>query len=458
MGCALLGLFLSAGITFLMPSVYTASTTSFVTMNDGGSQKSALAQNSQLAVANVTSISGLVNSPAVLQPVIDDLHLKTTPAQLAKQVTATNPSGTVLIIVEAQSKSATDARLVADDVSRKLGVAVEKLTKSPAGGASQVSLSVAKQASTPTAPGSPRPSLNVALGLLLGLFVGACVAVMRDHFDTSIKSPQALQEISGVAPLGAVPFDSSVAENPLVILSENTRAVESFRTIRTNLRFVDVDNPPKQVVITSAIGGEGKTVTACNLALALAQGGRKVCLVEGDLRRPKVCGYLGINGAIGLTNVVAGQYTLDDALVSWNRGQITVLPAGTTPPDPSQLLGSHAVQEILSQLRNSHDFVIIDCPPVLPVSDAAVLSAMSDGAVMVVRNGRTHRDKVTSALEQLRTSHTHLVGTVLNGVKSRRGDSAVYAYENSAEVLDLAEDSPPDTAKARTRRRRTVTV
>lgn len=445
--CAVLGILVSIGITLTMPNVYAATATSFVTMSSGGPQAGTLAQNSQLALANVSSFSGLVNSPSVLQPVIDDLHLNTTPAQLAASITATNPPGTVLIVVEAKSGSADQARSIADDVSRNLGITVDKLTKSKTGGTSQVSLSVATRASTPSAPASPRPILNVALGTLLGLFVGACLAVIREHFDTSIKSQESLQKISGVAPLGAIPFTPSISDQPLVLLSHHGDAVESFRTIRTNLRFVDVDNPPRQVVITSAVSGEGKSVTACNLALALAQGARNVCLVEADLRRPKTCSYLGINGAIGLTNVVTGQYALDEVLVPWKRGQITVLPAGTTPPDPSQLLGSHAVQDIFARLRERFDFVIIDSPPVLPVSDAAVLSAGSDGAVLVVRQGVTHRDKVASAIEQLQTAHTHLIGTVLSGVREPRG-SAVYAYENSYEVSGGVADSSFSTGKA----------
>ncbi|WP_186526299.1 polysaccharide biosynthesis tyrosine autokinase [Leekyejoonella antrihumi] len=440
-----LGVLAGAGITLLMPRVYSAAATNFVSASAAGNQPDSLYQNSQFTLNNVPSYTALVHSPSVLQPVIDQLHLKTTVPALAAEVTATNPTSTVLIVVTATSSSPKQASSIADAVSTQLAKSIESVEKPRQGGSSPVSVTNALKATTPTAPVSPRPSLNIALGLILGLTIGASVALLRDHFDTSVHSSEDLQRLSGVAPLGEVPYEASIAEQPLVALRHDSIAVESFRTIRTNLQFVDVDNPPKQIVITSALSNEGKTVTACNLALALAQGPSKVCLVEGDLRLPKAASYFGLNGAVGLTNVVTGQYLLDEVLVPWNRSQITVLPAGTTPPDPSQLLGSLAVQDILAQLRERFDVVIIDAPPVLPVSDAAVLSAASDGAVLVVRQGQTHRDSVSEAIERLQNAHVHLVGTVITGVKVKRGqeryDYGQRHHEGAVEQTSLTRAS-----------------
>ena len=153
--------------------------------------------------------------------------------------------------------------------------------------------------------------------------------------------------------------------------------------MRATLQFVDVDQPPRVIVVTSALPGEGKTTTAVNLAIALAQSSMKVCLVEADMRRPMASTMLGIDGSIGLSNVVAGQLDLDDSLLSWHRGLLKVLPAGTMPPDPSKLLGSKNMAAVLSRLRADFDYVVIDAPPVLPVSDALVLARSTDGAVLV---------------------------------------------------------------------------
>lgn len=428
LNCAILGVLAAGVITLLMPKVYTAQTTSFVSITAASSRPDALYQNSQFALNSVGSYTTMVASPAVLKPVIDQLHLKMSPSALAEQVTATNPQNTVLITISARDNSPAQAKAIADAVATQLGNQIETLEKPKNGTPSPVSVSTAVPAGIPTSPTSPKPSLNLALGLILGFVLGACAAVLRDHFDTTVKSATDLQSLSGGAPLGTIPFAPTASSRPLLVLGDDAHQLESFRTVRTNLQFVDVDHPPRRVVITSAVSGEGKSVTAVNLAITLATGGTRVCLVEADLRLPKVSSYLGLNGAIGLTNVVAGQYVLDDALIPWNRGQLVVLPAGTTPPDPSQLLGSHAVEGILERLSQQFDVVILDAPPVLPVTDAAVLARLSDGAVLVVRQGKTRREDVVSAIEHLAKAQAHVIGTVLCGVPAKRGHDPYDGY------------------------------
>jgi capsular exopolysaccharide synthesis family protein len=202
--------------------------------------------------------------------------------------------------------------------------------------------------------------------------------------------------------------------------------------MRTTLQFVDVDQPPRVIVITSALASEGKTTTACNLAIALAQSSLRVCLVEADMRRPNASTLMGIDGSIGLSNVVAGQIDLADALMPWHRGLLTILPAGTTPPDPTRLLGSKNMAAVLAHLRAEFDFVIIDAPPILPVSDAAVLARSTDGAVLVARYGKTRREQLTSAIADLEAVKARLIGTALTMVPARgqrdlRGHDEDYA-------------------------------
>ena len=223
-----------------------------------------------------------------------------------------------------------------------------------------------------------------------------------------------------------------IKKRPLVVARATGTALEDFRSVRTNLQFVKANGPPRVIVISSAVAGEGKSVTAANLAITLAQGGKSVCLIEGDLRNPKAMSYFGVDDSVGLTNVVYGQHHMDEVLVPWNRGQVTLLPAGPTPPDPGQLLGSSATSALLAQLRDRFDVVLIDAPPLLPVSDAAVLGGSADGIILVVRHGHARREQVAMLFERLVAANVRLIGTILTQVPAGvRRDGHEYGYRTT---------------------------
>ena len=255
------------------------------------------------------------------------------------------------------------------------------------------------------------------------------LAVLRDSLDTSIKRVEDLQKITGAGTLGMIAFDHDAQKSPLVTAIDPTsQRSESFRTLRTNLQFVDIDHPPRTVVITSAVAGEGKSTTACNLAITLAQAGIRVALVESDLRRPKIAEYLGVEGSVGLTSVLIGRASLDDALQTWGRSGLAVLASGPIPPNPSELLGSGHMVALLRQLQQRFDVVIIDAPPLLPVTDAAVLSRICDGAVIVVRYGRTKREQLERTAKALSTVDARILGTVMNMAPTKGPDAYAYGY------------------------------
>jgi capsular exopolysaccharide synthesis family protein len=194
------------------------------------------------------------------------------------------------------------------------------------------------------------------------------------------------------------------------------------------LRYVDVDNPPRSVVITSSLPGEGKTTTACNLAIALAQDGSKVLLVEADLRLPRVAEYLGVDGSLGLTDVLIGQTDPQAAIISWQRGLLDFLPSGAIPPNPSELLGSKHMVDLLEQFTRSYDIVVIDSPPLLPVTDAAILARVADGALLVTRYASATKENVTDASEHLHQAGARLLGTMLNFAPARKRAGYGYGY------------------------------
>jgi capsular exopolysaccharide synthesis family protein len=436
-----LGLLLAGVVSALTPPKYEAEARSFVTITSTGSDANSVYQNSQFAMARVKSYTLLADNPKVLTGVIDKLGLRETPQDLRKQITAQNPLDTAFLTIDAVDRDPVLAARIANAVASDLGREIEKLETPRSGGKSPVKVTVTTPATPPSGPVSPRWPLNLALGLLGGFAVGVAFALTREQLDTTIKSGDDLQRVTGMSPLTLIRLDAKSARRPLPVMDSRSSMVESFRTLRTNLKFADVDHPPRQVVVTSAVANEGKSTTAQNLAIALGQSGMRVCLVEADLRRPKVTENLGIEGAVGLTNVVAGEHKLADVLVPWNRGLVTVLPAGTTPSDPASLLGSHNAQLLLQDLRDSYDFVVVDAPPLLPVSDAAVLAGETDGALLVVRHGHTKQDQVQAAIETLRAVNARVVGCVLTFVPDKRRFGRrkdVYAYVTTARPTHAA--------------------
>jgi capsular exopolysaccharide synthesis family protein len=229
--------------------------------------------------------------------------------------------------------------------------------------------------------------------------------------------------------LVAIPYDNKARKNPLITQgsAQSTRA-EALRSLRTNLRFVSVDREIKTISVTSAAPGEGKSTTACNLAIVLAEAGKRVVLVDADLRRPRIAEYLGLEGAIGLTNVLVGYSKLDKALQQWGGTGVSVLPSGTVPPNPSELLSSRQMVDLLAALRNTFDVVIIDTPPLLAVTDAAVLSAVVDGTIQVLRYGKTSTAQARAAATALSAVDSRPLGNVLNMVP-QRGSSAYTYYD-----------------------------
>jgi receptor protein-tyrosine kinase len=204
----------------------------------------------------------------------------------------------------------------------------------------------------------------------------------------------------------------------VVAAAGESSTAEAFRAIRTNLRFLDVDNPPRVIVVGSAVPGEGKSTLAVNLSAALAQSGSRVALVEADLRRPRVARYLGLVEGSGLSNVLSGTATVDDVLQTWRDPRLQVLAAGPMPPNPSEMLGSTQMRILLASLRETYDYVVVDSPPLLPVTDGAVLSALSDGCLITARHGTTRRAQLTEAMTVLDRVDAKLLGVVLNGVPS----------------------------------------
>jgi succinoglycan biosynthesis transport protein ExoP len=276
--------------------------------------------------------------------------------------------------------------------------------------------------------------------MLIGLAVGIGLAVLRQVLDTRIRNERDVELVTDAAIIGGIVYDPKAATRPLIVQDDpRSPRAESFRTLRTNLQFLDVGQGGRSFIVTSSVQSEGKSTTTANLAIALADSGVRVLLVDADLRRPKVANYMGLEGSVGLTDVLIGHVALDDVVQEWGRGRLSVLPAGTVPPNPSELLGSAAMGRLITELRSKFDVVLFDTPPLLPVTDAAILSRFVGGVILVVAAGRANRHHVGGAIAALTNVGSSVSGIVLTMLPTKGPDAYGYGrygygYEYGSDV------------------------
>ncbi|MGH3322289.1 MAG: polysaccharide biosynthesis tyrosine autokinase [Nocardioidaceae bacterium] len=416
--------------TFIMPPTYEAKTRLFVSVRGSG-DLSQLYQGGSFTEQRVKSYADIATSPRVTKPVIDRLGLSLTPAELADKIAAEAPVDTVLINITVSDRSPRRAAEIANAVGQRFTKVVANL-ETPAGKPSPrspVKVSVVQQAQPPLSPESPRPLLDIALGLVVGLALGVGLAILRETLDTSVKNADDLSQVTDAPVLAAILRDPTASKHP-VARDPHGKRMEAFRQLRTNLQFAAVDHKPRTIIVTSAVADEGKSSVAGNLAVAVAQFGTRVCLVDGDLREPCVAEYFGLLSEIGLTTVLIGHGSVSDVVQPAVRG-LDVLASGPVPPNPSELLASERMGAVLAELSERYDLVVVDTPPLLPVTDAAVLAGQTDGALLVTRATRTSRDQAAQAMEALRKVDARVLGAVLNMAPAKGRDAVTYGYAYS---------------------------
>lgn len=423
----LIGLTAAAGFSLTRTPMYEAQAVVFV-QSQTGTTVGELQQGSTFAQARITTYVSLVREPVVMNPVITELGLDTSAKQLAESVTSTNPLNSTLIEITVENADPVRGAEIANALGASLAAAVERIDTPVGQDVSPIKLTRVRDALPPLAPSSPNVPLNLALGVLVGLAIGVGVAVLRTVLDNKVRSARDVEALTDRPLIGAIPHDPKAKARPLILHADpqNPRS-EAFRSLRTNLQFLEMDGG-HTFVITSSIPSEGKSTTAINLALALADSGKRVALVDTDLRKPKVAEYLGIEGGVGLTDVLIGRTRLGDAVQQWGDRSLFALPAGKIPPNPSELLGSDRMKSLLAALGDEFDVVLCDAPPLLPVTDAAVLSRATSGAIMVVAVGRTTTQQLEGALDALETVGSKVAGVVMTMVPTKGADAYAYGY------------------------------
>lgn len=297
----------------------------------------------------------------------------------------------------------------------------------------QNTLTVAKidAAQVNPAPIRPRTTLNALIGALAGLILAVSIIFLRDFLDDTIKSRDDVKRMFGLATLGQIPEHEAPKEAGLFIASQPRSPVsETYRALRTNLEFSSVDNPLKTILVTSAGPGEGKSTVASNLAGALAQAGKKVLLIDTDLRRPRIHQYLGLGNRFGLSDLFLSHGKLADVTQVYegpNKTRFEVVTTGAIPPNPGELLSSERMKTLLAEAVANSEIVILDSAPSL-VADSQSISASADGIIIVVEAGGTRAEPVRAMLESLRRTHTRILGLVINRMKAHHGEYGHYSY------------------------------
>ena len=415
-------------ISLLTTPLYQASTRLFVSTSAGSSLTDAY-QGNRFSQERVISYAELLTGRTLSQRTIDKLGLDMPAKELQDSINASARPDTVLITVEVLDPSPVRARDIANTLSEEFVSLVRELETPEDGARPDARVVVEQRATIPDTPVVPKTARNLGVGLALGLVIGVGLAAVRDLLDNTVKSREMLEELTGTGVVGSIPLDKDFRKNAAIAFdSDNSVVSEAFRKLRTNLQFLAVDNPPRVIVITSSVPSEGKSTTAINIALALAEGDHNVVLVDGDMRRPSLHKYLDLVGAVGFSTVLSGQATLSEALQKTRFPGLTVLAAGTIPPNPSELLGSQSARTLLSELRGEFDYVIVDTTPLLAVTDAALLAAGSDGVLVITRFGSTKREQLTHASESLRDVGAPLLGAVLTMMPTRGGSYYGYRY------------------------------
>jgi succinoglycan biosynthesis transport protein ExoP len=459
----IVGVMIAAVVTFTTTPTYESQSQIFVSTPASTLDISALATGSSFSQQRVKSYAQIVNSPLTLAPVVTQLGLDMSAEDLSKMINASAPLDTVLITVTVTDTDPQRASDIANAVAEQFGVTVGDLELSGIGVDSPVKVSTVKMAIPATAPASPKKAINLALGLLLGFGLGIGLASLRRLLDNSMKNED---DLDGAPLLAAIGYDKLADERPLITqIGRYAARTEAFRTLRTNLQFLNPDQHPQVIVFTSALPGEGKSTSAINLALSLAQAGSKTILIEADLRRPKIPVYLEMSTmALGLSELISGRkitlQTLKPLLHSEERTGLSVLLSGKVPPNPSELLGSQRFDELIALLRKHYEYIIIDCPPVLPVTDAAVVAAKADGAVLVLHAGVTKKPHYVGSRDAIAAVGSNLLGVILNKIPEssleyeygyRYGYPRYYGshyrpYANKADVDNYA-PSPEELAR-----------
>ncbi len=412
---ALLGAF---AYVLLAAPQYQAGTRLFVSTPSDGTN-SETNDGGLFAQHRVLSYTQLLKGGVVAQRTIDKLGLDMSAAQLQAEITAEAPTETVVIDVTVTDPSPSRARDIANTLSDEFVVMAAELETPVLGVRPNAQVIVQQRASIPQDPVSPKKTRIIGIAAVLGVIFGVVLAVLWDRLRGRVQRPETVEDITGVGVIGEIASPKRRDALPIAFDGEDSPTADAFRALRVNLQNLELPDGPRVVLVAGTVSGEGRTTTAINLALAVAEAGATVVLLDGDLRRPHLGDVLGLRGTAGLSEVLAGTTPLTDVVQTTSFPGVSAIRAGATSSNPAALLGSPTVKTVLGELSSRFDYVIVDSPP-LTVKDAAVLAPHTGGVLLVIRYGWTRRRQLAESVNVLRRAGAPLLGAVLTAVPARR--------------------------------------
>lgn len=423
----------SFGVSTILPKQYQASTTMLLGLPESygrsnvesGIRVDDIVLNQKL----VGTYREYIKSRTVSEEVIDNLGLEMSYVTFASKLDVGNLKDTEMITIKVTDTIPLRAKDIANETADIFRVKIAEALKID-------NIQVVDYAIEPTSPIAPRVKLNTAIGGVLGLMLGVFIAILIELLDTTIKTPEEVENYLGLSVFGIIPDDSksdlkSGSRNKrrkgvrvfktIPLESPKSPIAEAFRSLRTNLQFSSIDKEVKSIAFTSTIPREGKSTVAFNLAITMALAGNNILIIDADLRRPSLHKIAGAYNYFGLTNILAeGMDYVEVIRIYKDLENLHIVTSGPVPPNPSELLSSKRMKTFLESMKEYYDAIIIDTPPMGSVTDAAVISTITDGTLMVTASGDVKRDDARRTKEALEKVNANILGVVLNGVRDNK--------------------------------------
>jgi capsular exopolysaccharide synthesis family protein len=412
---------------FFLTPIYQASTT--IMVNKAFSENDILNQI-QMNDINVNirlaeTYSEIIKSRRVVSRVIEEMDLNMTYEGLKSITEVALVRDTELIDIRVQNPDPQLARDIANKLAEVFQDEVVEIMNVD-------NVKILDVAVTPRNPIKPNKYMNIAIAGVLGLMFGLGLAFALEFLDKTIKTPDDVKRHLGLSIIGAIPHNEKAEKRKIITLEDPKSPVsEAYRTLRTNLRFASLDKEIKTLVVTSAIAGEGKSMTTVNLATALAQAGSKVLLIDADFRRPSLHKIARKPNADGLADVLINKTDYRKSVKSSSSENLDLLFSGLIPPNPSELLSSKSMLKFIEETKEDYDYLIFDTPPVALVTDAAILSNEVDATILITSVGMVDYDVAQRAVELLENANANIIGSVLNEIPIGKGGYSYYKYYSS---------------------------
>ena len=404
-------LVLAIAYTLLATPTYQARSQLFITVGVADSAASVY-QSGRAAQQKIDSYVAILEGRRIAEEVVNDYGLGVTVDQLANGLSVRAVPRTALILVAYRDSSPERARDIANGVSEEFVRLLDEMQQSDPRDA-RANAMIVETASRPTSPITPRTSRDLSFALACGIILGVALAFLLDRRDTTVKTLDDLSAVTGSTGLVQLSRSDTTAKQFVMDFArDHTSFAEEVRMLRSTLRYLS-NGSVRVLLVTSASSGEGKSTTSANLAAALAEQGATVVLLEADLRHPRMTDRLGLSTTVGISSVLTGRVDLETACQSSGYDGLHHLGSGPLPPNPSELLGSQAAATMIAELRRLYDYVIIDTPPALAVTDAATLAHQADGVLLVAEHSKTTRSEVASVTLGIESVGGSIVGCVL---------------------------------------------